>query len=116
MPNPANVVIALAAAGLTVVAPVAADAQPQQPEGKVIVFVTEGSEISPAGTRLREYEASAACQAFPAGAHAIANTSRKQLLFYSDPWCFTPVPPPFNLISPGYGAHVSPVGSFRSTG
>jgi hypothetical protein len=114
MPNPAKVVTALTAAALTVVAPLHANAQPPATEAKVIVFVAEGSEPSGAGTRLREYVPSATCQAFPPGAHVIANDSGKRLRLYGDPFCVTPTPPPFNFISPGYGAHVSPTGGFKA--
>ncbi|WP_176611511.1 hypothetical protein [Actinomadura sp. WMMB 499] len=102
---------ALAAAALTAAAP--ASAAPAAPEGKIVVFVTEGSEISWAGTELREYAPSSSCRAFPAGAHVVANHSTGRLLFFTDPWCMAPVPPPFNFIRPGHGAHVSPTGSFR---
>lgn len=114
MTKPANVAIALTAATLTVTAPLPADARSSATDGKVIVFVTEGSEISGAGTRLREYDPSTSCQAFPPGAHVIADQSSKRLLLYSDPFCITPVMPPFNFIKPGYGAHVSPTGGFRA--
>lgn len=114
MTKAANVVIALAAVTLTAAIPLAADAQSPGSDGKVIVFVAEGSESSGAGTRLREYDPSASCQAFPPGAHVIANQSSKRLLLYSDPLCVTPVMPPFNFIKPGYGAHVSPTGGFKA--
>lgn len=113
MPSPAKVVISLGAAALTIAASVNANAQARQPEGKVIVFASEGSDISWAGTRLREYDASSTCQAFPPGAHVVANNSSQRLLFYSDPLCMLPVPSPFNFLKPGYGAHVSPSGSFK---
>ncbi|GGU92785.1 hypothetical protein GCM10010182_05150 [Actinomadura cremea] len=114
MPRPAQVAAAatlLTAATLTGAAP--ASAAPAPPEGKIVVFVTEGSEISWAGTELREYAPASSCRSFPAGAHVVANQSNRRLLFFTDPWCVAPVPPPFNFISPGHGAHVSPTGSFR---
>ncbi|MBE1532817.1 hypothetical protein [Actinomadura algeriensis] len=113
MPKPAQVAIAVTAlaAGLTAASP--ASAAPAQPEGRIVVFVTEGAEISWAGTELREFAPSSSCQAFPAGAHVVANHSTGRLLFFADPFCLTPVPPPFNFIPPGHGAHVSPTGSFR---
>lgn len=110
----ANVLIALAAVTLTAAIPFPVDAQPPASDGKVIVFVTEGSEHSGAGTRLREYDSSASCQAFPPGAHVIADQSSKRLLLYSDPLCAMPMMPPFNFIKPGYGAHVSPTGGFKA--
>lgn len=114
MPSPAIVVTALAAAVFPVAASVGTDrASARQPEGKIVVFVTEGSQPSWAGTRLREYDPSPDCQAFPPGAHVVANHSGHRLLFYSDPFCVFPVPPPFSFIPSGYGAHVSPSGSFR---
>lgn len=113
MPSPANVVIALAATVLTAAAPASVNAQVRQPEGSISVFATEGSQISFAGTKIKEYDASTACQAFPPGAHVVINRSSRRLLFYTDPFCVSPVPPPFSFINPGYGAHVSPTGSFR---
>ncbi|OLT11924.1 hypothetical protein BJF79_23140 [Actinomadura sp. CNU-125] len=113
MPAPARIaaVTALTAGLLTAASP--ASAAPAQPEGKIVVFVTEGAEVSLAGTELREYPPSSACQAFPAGAHVVANQSTGRLLFFADPFCLTPAPPPFNFIPPGHGAHVSPTGGFR---
>jgi hypothetical protein len=120
MPKPARTPAAvLAAAALSAAlltsaaAPANARERAAAPEGKIIVFVTEGSEISWAGTKLREYPASARCQSMPPGAHVVANYANGRLLFFTDPFCVFPVPPPFNFISPGYGAHVSPTGSFR---
>lgn len=101
---------------LAAAAPADAGAQrpARQPEGTIVVFVTEGAQIAWAGTRLREYAPSTGCQAFPPGAHVVANHTDQRLLFYSDPLCLFPVPPPFNFIAPGYGAHVSPSGGFKS--
>jgi hypothetical protein len=113
MPSPTRIAIALGAAVLTIAAPVHVTAQARQSEGKIIVFASEGSDISWAGTRLREYDASPTCQAFPPGSHVVANQSSQRLLFFSDPLCVMPVPPPFNFLRPGYGAHVSPTGSFK---
>lgn len=107
----AAVATALAAGLLTVPSPASAAAAP--PEGTIVVFVTEGAEIAWAGTELRQYPASTSCQSFPAGAHVVANHSDRRLLFFTDPWCTMPAPPPFNFIPPGHGAHVSPTGSFR---
>ncbi|WP_173095549.1 hypothetical protein [Actinomadura verrucosospora] len=84
------------------------------PEGKIIVFVTEGTQVSWAGTRLKEYSPSSNCQSLPLGAHVVVNDGTARLRFYSDPFCAIPVPPPFSSIPPGYGAHVSPTGSFRT--
>ncbi|GAA1793652.1 hypothetical protein [Actinomadura chokoriensis] len=121
MPKPARTPAAvLAAAALSAAlltsaaAPANARERAAAPEGKIIVFVTEGAEIAWAGTKLREYPASAKCQALPPGAHVVANYGTTRLLFFTDPFCLFPVPPPFNFISPGYGAHVSPTGSFRA--
>ena len=120
MSNPARTTLAVAAAAalsaaLLTSAATPADAREKAaaPEGKIIVFVTEGSETSPAGTKLRVYPASESCQALPPGAHVVANDTDERLLLFADPFCLGPVPPPFNFIEPGYGAHVSPTGSFR---
>ena len=94
-------------------APANARERAAAPDGKVIVFVTEGGQVSWAGTELKEYPASAGCQSLPPGAHVISNHSGERLLFFADPFCVSPVPPPFNFIPPGYGAHVAPTGSFR---
>ncbi|CND50148.1 Uncharacterised protein [Mycobacterium tuberculosis] len=105
---------ALSAALLTsAAAPANTRERAADPEGKIIVFVTEGAQISWAGTKLKEYPASAGCQSMPPGAHVVANYTNGRLLFFTDPFCATPVPPPFTFISPGYGAHVAPTGSFR---
>jgi len=120
MPNPSRATTAaiaataLSAALLTsAAAPAGARERAAAPEGKIIVFVTEGAQTSWAGTRLKEYPASESCQSLPPGAHVVANDSSGRLHFFADPVCASPVPPPFNFISPGYGAHVSPTGSFR---
>lgn len=120
MPSPVRTPAAVAAAAAlsaalltSAAAPANAREHTAAPEGKIIVFVTEGAQISWAGTKLKEYPASAGCQSMPPGAHVAANYSNGRLLFYTDPFCAFPVPPPFTFISPGYGAHVSPTGSFR---
>lgn len=107
------VIGALAAASLTSAAPATAHERAAAPAGTIVVFVSEGTQVSWEGTRLREYPASSDCRSLPPGAHVTANHSDGRLLFYADPFCATPVPPPFNFIPPGYGAHVSPGGSFR---
>jgi hypothetical protein len=111
MVTPATAVTALATAVLVALP---AGAQAERPEGKVVVFVTEGSTVSFVGTKLKEYDATTSCQALPPGAHVVINQSSQRLLFYADPSCLFPVPPPFNFINPGYGAHVSPTGGFRA--
>lgn len=121
MPNPARTPVAVMAATavsaalLTSAAAAPANARDRAaaPDGKIIVFLTEGTQVSWAGTELKEYPASARCQSLPPGAHVAANYSSGRLLFFTDPFCAAPVPPPFSFISPGYGAHVSPTGSFR---
>jgi hypothetical protein len=112
-------IVGATAAALTASAPASAITAPrapvsQPPEGTIVVFVTEGAQVVWAGTKLQEYPASTACQAFPPGAHVVSNHSDRRLLFYADPFCMVPVPPPFNFIKPGYGAHVSPNGAFRA--
>jgi hypothetical protein len=119
MPIPsrlATCATAITAALLAASAAPAAKAQERAapPDGKIIVFVSEGAQISWAGTRLKEYPPSPNCQSFPPGAHVAVNDSTARLLFYSDPFCAVPVPTPFTFIAPGYGAHVSPTGSFRT--
>lgn len=111
MASRAGIALAFATIALSVPAPVSAQAQP---EGKVVVFVTEGSTISLAGTKLKQYDAATTCQAFPLGAHVVINQTNRRLLFYTDPTCLFPAPPPFNFIDPGYGTHVAPTGAFRS--
>jgi hypothetical protein len=122
MPGRLKIVIvaATSAAALTASAPVSAITTPRAPvsqpaAGMIVVFVSEGAEVVWAGTKLREYPASTECQAFPPGAHVVSNHSDRRLLFYADPFCTVPVPPPFNFIKPGYGAHVSPNGAFRAS-
>lgn len=119
MSSPARTPAAIAAAALSAVlltsaaAPASAGERAAAPEGKIIVFVTEGAQVSLAGTRLKEYPAATTCQSMPPGAHVVANDSNGRVLLFTDPFCVFPTPPPFNFISPGYGAHVSPTGSFR---
>ncbi|GLZ14981.1 hypothetical protein Acsp04_52160 [Actinomadura sp. NBRC 104425] len=76
----------------------------------IVVFLTEGTQVSWAGTRLRKYPA---CRPLPPGAHVAADHSNGTLFFYTDPFCVSPVPPPFKFIPPDYSARVSPNGSFR---
>ncbi|TDC58667.1 hypothetical protein E1281_00740 [Actinomadura sp. KC345] len=106
---------ALAATLLTssAAAPANARERAAAPDGTIVVFVTEGAQVSWAGTELKEYPASAECRSLPPGAHVIANHGSERLLFFTDPFCLTPVPPPFSFIPPGHGAHVAPTGSFR---
>jgi hypothetical protein len=120
MPEPSRAITAITAATALTAALLTSAAAPANareraaaPEGKIVVFVTEGAQVSWAGTRLKEYPASSGCRSMPPGAHVVANHSNGRLLFFTDPFCVSPVPPPFNFISPGYGAHVSPTGGFR---
>jgi hypothetical protein len=124
MRNPSRVSTAIATATVLTAAlltspaasaPASANARERAaaPDGEVVVFVSEGTQVAWAGTELKEYPASTSCQSLPPGAHVIANHTNARLLFFTDPFCAAPVPPPFNFIAPGYGAHVSPTGAFR---
>ena len=80
----------------------------------VVVFSLEGSQLEFQGTRLAIFSDPSGCYALPPGAHVIDNLTNAAITLYADPVCWTPVSPPFGRIEPGFGAHVSPFGSFRA--
>lgn len=86
--------------------------------GEVVVFVTEGTRINFAGTRLTRFSdlRPGRCYSLPAGAHVLDNLSSVRVELYTDPACLFPAPPPFNFLEPDYGAHVTPTASFRVSG
>jgi hypothetical protein len=79
----------------------------------VVVFRLEGSDANFHGSKLAIFRDPKGCYQLPFGAHVLDNLTTKDVTLYIDPGCVIPAPPPFDVLKPGYGAHVSPVGSFR---
>jgi len=80
----------------------------------VVVFDTEGVELSLTGTRLSIYPNPSGCNEFPPGGHVLDNLTSKTVRLYLDAFCIIPAPLPFNNLPPGYGAHISLLGgSFK---
>ena len=78
----------------------------------VVVFETEGVELSLQGTKLSIYPDPSGCHKIPLGGHVLDNLTNQMVYLYLDQSCTIPAPLPFNNLAPGYGAHISPVGSF----
>jgi hypothetical protein len=79
----------------------------------VVVFQIEGSQANFHGTKLSIYRDPTGCYKLPVGAHVLDNLTTKDVTLYLDPGCLIPVPAPLDVLKPGYGAHVSPTGSFK---
>jgi hypothetical protein len=79
----------------------------------VVVFDTEALELSLQGTKLSIYPDPSGCYQFPLGGHVLDNLTNQTVYLYLDPFCTIRAPLPFNNLAPGYGAHISPVGSFE---
>ncbi len=80
----------------------------------VVVFSVEGSQMEFQGTKLTIFRDPSGCHTLPPGAHVIDNLTSTAITLYDDPACLIPAPPPFGRIEAGFGAHVSPFGSFRA--
>ncbi|WP_436491878.1 hypothetical protein [Actinokineospora sp. HUAS TT18] len=91
----------LAGAALTSLAPAAA-ATP----GQVVAFTHEF-------TPLRIWDNPTGCHALDPGTHLIFNQLDRPITIYADPACLFPIEP-FARVKPGFGSHVSAVGSFRA--
>ncbi|MDQ3402022.1 MAG: hypothetical protein M3548_01325 [Actinomycetota bacterium] len=103
----ARMTIATTVAGvlLATTAPVASAESPAA-TGQVVVFQHEFTELT-------IYENPKGCQALPVGSHVINNLTSQPITIYYDPLCLSAIEP-VATIRPGYGTHVSSVGSFRA--
>lgn len=104
----APVMAALAAlAALAAAAPAgAADGAGGADDGEVVVFQQEFAPLT-------VFEDPSGCLRLPAGAHVITNRTERVITIYADPACVVPIEP-VARIKPGYGTHVSAVGSVRA--
>ena len=93
---------ALAAVAVTVFAARPAAAA----TGEVVVFTHEFDAVT-------VFEDPTGCTALPIGSHVIVNQTDAVVVIYADPLCLLPIEP-FARLKPGYGTHVSAVGSFRA--
>lgn len=104
-----SALIALAVGGslasLTTVA-AASTAEPANTPGQVVAFTHEFTE-------LKVWDNPKGCLPLPAGTHLIFNQTDKAITIYADPLCVVPIEP-FARVKPGYGSHVSAVGSFKA--
>ena len=98
---------AVRAGALAAVAATVFTAQPAHAAtGEVVVFT---HEFTPATV----FENPSGCTALPIGSHVIVNQTDTVVVIYADPLCLLPIEP-FARLQPGYGTHVSAVGSFRA--
>lgn len=95
----AALVAATAAFGLAAAVPA------QAASGQVVVF---SDELQP----LDVYHNPNGCTQVPISAHVLENQTDKPVHVYGDPFCAVPAPIP--VLQPGYGTHVSQVGSFKA--
>ncbi|MBC6451516.1 hypothetical protein [Actinokineospora xionganensis] len=100
-----SALIALAVGASTALASPASAETPRGP-GQVVAFTHEF-------TPLEVWKDPQGCQSLPAGTHLIFNQTDKVITIYADPLCFVPIDP-FAKVKPGYGTHVSAVGSFKA--
>ncbi|GAA4430574.1 hypothetical protein ACFQV2_32540 [Actinokineospora soli] len=92
---------------LAAVAATALAAQPAHAAtGQVVAFTHEFDAlqvwVDPSG-----------CHTLPIASHLIFNQTDQVVVIYADPLCLLPIEP-FARVKPGYGTHVSAVGSFRA--
>lgn len=101
--------LALGATAFTVAGPPSvetADAQAPaaaSPEGKVVVFETEFTEMT-------TFDNPEACNNAPELAHTIMNHTDKPITLYADDRCGVPLVD----VKPGFGSHVAPGQSFAA--
>ena len=74
--------------------------------GQIIVFATELQ-------RAKVFTDPSGCQRLPLGAHVVVNLTDRSAQLYADPFCRVPAVP-FLVVKPGYGSHVSAVGSLMT--
>ncbi len=105
--RPTAVLAALAAALATLGL---AAAPAQAATGQVVVFSTE---VQP----LQVFQDPTGCHRLPPLAHVLDNLTDQQIKVYADPFCTIPATLPtsgIGVLAPGYGTHVSGVGSFSA--
>lgn len=101
-----SAMIALAVGASTASLASAAGAETPLGPDQVVAFTHEF-------TPLKVWKDPQGCQALPAGTHLIFNQTEKVITIYADPLCVVPIEP-FAKVKPGYGTHVSAVGSFSA--
>jgi len=105
----ATALFALAAAAV----PALVTAAPAQAEasGQVVVFSTETEPLA-------VYQDPAGCHKLPPLSHVVDNLSDRPIKVYADPFCTVPATlpnhGPVGTLAPGYGTHVTGVGSFSA--
>ncbi|HVK20095.1 MAG TPA: hypothetical protein VM677_01915 [Actinokineospora sp.] len=97
-----SVSAALLAVGTQITTAPIAVAEPDQ----VVAFSHEFSPI-------RVWYSPSGCNQLDPGTHVVFNQTRRDITIYADPLCLLPIEP-FARIKPGFGSHVSAVGSFRA--
>ncbi|MCG8914372.1 hypothetical protein L6E12_00990 [Actinokineospora sp. PR83] len=99
-----------AAATCLLAAPAVASPSAEPPAedstNQVVVFQHEFTELT-------VFEDPKGCERLPTGSHVISNQTDHEITIYSDPLCLLPIEP-VSKIKPGYGTHVSAVGSFSA--
>lgn len=100
----ALIALAVGASTASLASPAGAET-PRKPS-QVVAFTHEF-------TPLKVWEDPKGCQSLPAGTHLIFNQTEKVITIYADPLCVVPIEP-FSRVKPGYGTHVSAVGSFSA--
>lgn len=98
--------IALAVLAAAAVAVGMAAAPAQASTGQVVVF---SNEFQP----LTVFQDPTGCHRLPITSHVLNNQTDKPVTVFLDPFCTIPSPLP--VIQPGYGTHVSNVGSFSAS-
>jgi hypothetical protein len=73
--------------------------------GQVVVFSTEFQPLD-------VYTDPSGCHKLPITSHVVDNLTDQPIKIYLDPFCTIPSPIP--TLAPGYGSHVSGVGSFSA--
>ncbi|MFC3993344.1 hypothetical protein [Actinoplanes siamensis] len=75
-------------------------------KGQIVVFATELQTAT-------VFTDPQGCQRLPPGAHVVVNLTNVFARLYADPYCKVPAVP-FVTVKPGYGSHVSAVGSLKT--
>ncbi|MBD0734692.1 hypothetical protein [Streptomyces sp. CBMA29] len=82
----------------------------QAATGQVVVFSVEGQP-------LKVYQDPTGCQRLPSLAHVLDNLTDQPVRVFADPFCTVPATLPttgVGVLPPGYGTHVTGVGSFSA--
>lgn len=99
-------VTGLLLAGAAVPAQAAPERSAEAAKGQIIVFATELQKA----TVFTDPEG---CKKLPLGAHVVVNLTDVSAKLYADPFCKVRAVP-FVTVKPGYGSHVSAVGSLKT--